>query len=283
MPNWTPRADHASDLTAASRSTTQRMLEMKTISLNDKKFAYEVTGQGLSSVILETGLGAESSDWMQVQQLVAGFANVFRYDRLGRGESGPSNGPRDALTMVTDLSALLKAAAVPSPYLFVGHSFGGLLGQIFAQRYPAETSGLLLIESVHPAQFDLLGSAFPAQAEDDTPPLINMRRFWTEGWRNTESTTEAIDFASSFKQAPGVGALKGLPLRVLSTGSFLKVPFLPSPVQEALQTHWLFLQAQFLELSSDSFQYMWPSSGHFLQRENPNAIAAAIRDLIKLR
>lgn len=255
---------------------------MRVANVQGHDLAYEVTGQGSSSIILETGLGAESSDWDQVAQLVAGAATTIRYDRLGRGESALPEGPRDALAMVADLRALLADATVPPPYIFVGHSFGGLIGQVFAQRYPSEIAGLVLVESVHPAQFDLIGGAFPALSDDESPSLAAMREFWTDGWRNIDATKEKIDFASSFRQAPRAGELNGTPLRVLTTGSFLKIPFLPPAAGPALQSRWLNLQAQLLQLSSDSFQSLWPSSSHFLQRENPAAIAATIVDLIQM-
>jgi pimeloyl-ACP methyl ester carboxylesterase len=38
---------------------------------------------------------------------------------------------------------------VPAPYLLVGHSLGALYVQRFAQRFPAEVAGLLLLDPAH--------------------------------------------------------------------------------------------------------------------------------------
>ena len=38
---------------------------MKKISIKGSQFAYEVMGTGFPTVVLETGLGAESSEWAQ--------------------------------------------------------------------------------------------------------------------------------------------------------------------------------------------------------------------------
>jgi pimeloyl-ACP methyl ester carboxylesterase len=38
---------------------------------------------------------------------------------------------------------------VPAPYLLVGHSLGGAYARRFAQRFPDEVAGLLLVEAFH--------------------------------------------------------------------------------------------------------------------------------------
>ena len=63
---------------------------MKKISIKGRQFAYEVMGTGSPTVVLETGIGAESSEWGPVAAAIARSRAVFRYDRAGRGESDPS-------------------------------------------------------------------------------------------------------------------------------------------------------------------------------------------------
>jgi pimeloyl-ACP methyl ester carboxylesterase len=38
---------------------------------------------------------------------------------------------------------------VPAPYVLVGHSLGGLYARHYAQRYPGEVSGLVLLDPAH--------------------------------------------------------------------------------------------------------------------------------------
>ena len=73
---------------------------MNKISIKGCQFAYEVMGTGFPTVVLETGLGDESSEWAPVASTIARSKTVFRYDRAGRGESDPRQGNRDAMTMV---------------------------------------------------------------------------------------------------------------------------------------------------------------------------------------
>ena len=144
---------------------------MKKISIKGRQFAYEVTGTGSPTVVLETGVGAESSEWGPVAASITRSRAVFRYDRAGRGESDPGQGNRDALTMVDELSALLEATQTKGPYLLVGHSFGGLLMRLFANARIADVHGLVLVESMHHRQFQLLGPAFPDSSPSDPHPL----------------------------------------------------------------------------------------------------------------
>jgi pimeloyl-ACP methyl ester carboxylesterase len=71
------------------------------------------------------------------------------YDRAGFGFSDPSPRAADAENAVDDLHALLRAAAVAPPYVLVGNSFGGGSVELYAWHYPAEVSGLVLVEPMH--------------------------------------------------------------------------------------------------------------------------------------
>jgi len=48
------------------------------------------------------------------------------------------------------LRTLLRAKNLTPPYILVGHSLGGLYSQLFAQMYPQEVVGLVLLDAVYP-------------------------------------------------------------------------------------------------------------------------------------
>jgi pimeloyl-ACP methyl ester carboxylesterase len=48
-----------------------------------------------------------------------------------------------------ELHALLAAARVKGPYVLVGHSIGGLIARVYAEQYPAEVAGLVLLDPTH--------------------------------------------------------------------------------------------------------------------------------------
>lgn len=105
------------------------------IDIGGRRLALTCAGSESPSVILETGLGAESEEWALVQRETSTNAHVIRYDRANRGASDGVAGPRTALDMVEDLHTLLQVAEVEGPHILVGHSFGGLLVRLYAHRY----------------------------------------------------------------------------------------------------------------------------------------------------
>jgi pimeloyl-ACP methyl ester carboxylesterase len=109
------------------------------------------TTQSGPTVILECGIGGSTaSSWAWEQRAVERFARVVSYDRAGLGDSDPGPVPRDGERLVAELHAALGHAGLGAPYVFVGHSYGGLLARLFTEQYPDEVAGVVLVESSYP-------------------------------------------------------------------------------------------------------------------------------------
>jgi pimeloyl-ACP methyl ester carboxylesterase len=230
--------------------------------------------------VLETGLGAESNEWTTVRHAIQVLTRVCSYDRAGRGASDRASSPRSAVDMVDDLHKLLGAAEIPHPYVLVGHSLGGLLMRLYASRHRDEVAGLVLVDSMHEDQFDVFGEMFPPPTPADPLALQQTRAFWTGGWREPASTEERIDLVSSITQVRRVVSLGDIPLHVITAGTFLNQSLIPSTRRVDLQRRWEDLQKQFLKLSSRATHWIVHSSGHFVQRDDPQVVIDAIRALI---
>ncbi len=114
----------------------------------------DVRGSGPGpTVVLEAGMGSFSPNWYWVQSELAPEMRVVAYDRSGLGWSERGTAPRDAETLAAELHAALVAAGVAGPYVLAGHSFGGLPVRAFAQLYPGETAGLVLVDASNPDQW----------------------------------------------------------------------------------------------------------------------------------
>jgi pimeloyl-ACP methyl ester carboxylesterase len=250
------------------------------VDVGGRKLSFSCRGTDAPTVVLETGLGAESDEWAAVEQGVAPCARVFRYDRGGRGRSDRAPLPRTAHDMVHDLHVLLRRAAVPGPYLLVGHSFGGLLARLFTHMHRSEVAGLVLVDSLHEDQFEIFGPMFPPPAPNDPPGLQHARTFWTTGWRDPGSTAEGIDFQASIAQGRAIESFGDLPLCVLTASTFLNQSLIPVDRRGPLQELWDEMQARFTRLSSNVQQVYVSSSGHFLQREQPQVVVDAIATML---
>lgn len=110
-------------------------------------------GRGAPAVVFDAGLGGNYLDWTFVQARLATTHLACAYDRLGAGWSSRTARARDVATMAEDLHLAMQATAVPTPFILVGHSFGGLLSQNYLARFPADVAGLVLVDSMHPEQF----------------------------------------------------------------------------------------------------------------------------------
>jgi pimeloyl-ACP methyl ester carboxylesterase len=114
------------------------------------------------TVILECGSSMPSPHLEWVRSRIGDFARVVAYDRPGLGWSDPLPGgeTHDARTIAGELYAALGSAGIPGPYVVVALGQGALHTIVFADRYPDEVAGVVLVEPQHPdAYFRLRNGA----------------------------------------------------------------------------------------------------------------------------
>ncbi|HMI88655.1 MAG TPA: alpha/beta hydrolase [Polyangiaceae bacterium] len=103
-------------------------------------------GGGSPTIVLEAGLGGDSSSWVFVQPQLAELTRVCSYDRAGYYFSDPGPMPRTADANVDDLHRTLEGASIRGPFVLVGHSLGGLLVRLYAAKYPGDVIGIVLLD-----------------------------------------------------------------------------------------------------------------------------------------
>ena len=131
-----------SDATAPSVAMRGRLVDVGPYRLH-----IECTGSRGPTVILEPGAGGSAASMGLITPAVARDSRVCVYDRPGRGWSDAAASPPDGAQIATDLHKLLDRARVPGPYVLAGHSFGGLYVRTYADKYPEEVAGLVLVDS----------------------------------------------------------------------------------------------------------------------------------------
>ncbi|WP_261133927.1 alpha/beta fold hydrolase [Bacillus sp. Marseille-Q3570] len=107
------------------------------------------SGTGSPAVVFLPAAGMVGLDYLNIHGKISQRTTSVIYDRAGTGWSDQMKLPRSALEVTDELRSLLHTAGVPAPYLLVGHSLGGLYAQHYAQRFPDEVSGMLLLEPPH--------------------------------------------------------------------------------------------------------------------------------------
>ena len=270
------------------------------VDIGGRRLYLECRGTGSPTVVLVSGYGNHGGIWsVQSEELpqppvrpaVAGFTRVCAYDRPGtigdaddppdRSRSDAVPQPRAAQETVADLHALLHAAAVPGPYVLVGHSLGGLYSRLYASTYPDDVIGMVLVD----ATSEVLRAAL-------TPAQWAFVSVLDAGAWNPELASypelETVDLGVAYdatQQAEAAQPLRPLPLVVLSAmgppGGPESVPNVPLGLSEAMAAAWPASQAFLARLVPDARQVVVPDTGHYIQLEQPPVVIDAIRQVVE--
>lgn len=257
------------------------------------------TGEGVPTIVLESGLDDRGSwSWETVQDELSRISRVCAYDRAGMLWSEPGPGPRDAERIADELHALLGAASEMPPYVMVGHSFGGLYVRVFDDRHPGETAGFVFVDASHPEQEE----RFPAEVremmransdeyprwllrvftpfriltgERPTPRTAYWWRTFTEGVLAEAAVDEAI-----YEQAARTGPLGDRAVVVLTSGMPMEMPGISENGNAAMGRVMRELHGELAALSTNSDHRVVDGAGHYIHRDRPDAVVAAVRDVV---
>lgn len=114
-----------------------------------RRLLLDHNGSGSPSVVFIPAAGMVGLDYLNLHHKISQHTTSVIYDRLGTGWSDPIKLPRSALEVTDELQNVLQVAGIPAPYLFVGHSLGGIYAHRYAQRFPDEVAGMILLEPPH--------------------------------------------------------------------------------------------------------------------------------------
>lgn len=264
----------------------------KFIDIGGYRLHYNTSGQGGITVVLDAGLSGTSLGWSLVQAEASKFARVCSYDRAGYSWSDPSPIERTSVNVAKELYALLKKADIPGPYILVGHSFGGANVLLFADLYPQETLGVILVDSVHEDMlqehfFDypkvqwflsfigykrLIGPSeeikamfhpFPEDIQAAYIAQMNKTRYTETVNREMEGLNESLSQLSRIKIQQ--------PLTVITAG------IVPNGEEGK---NWEQLQERLLSKSNKAKQIVAENSDHMINHHQPEIIVEAIREMV---
>lgn len=254
------------------------------------------TGEGSPTVVIDAGWGAWSLEWTGIQREVAKTTRVCTYDRAGMGysESGPL--PRNAEQFARELHTLLERANIEGPYVMAGHSLGGLPVRVFVHNYPTEVVGVVLIDSMSPRQMTQphveIEPQTPSQSGGASLPSLLARIGLVRLMGDqliTQNLPPEVQLAyTAFSVTPksvqawmdeGTSIQQSL-AQADAIKSFGDVPLIVVTGVLDQQTGWETMQAELLQLSSNSRQVIAENSGHNIHIDQPEAAISAIVDMV---
>lgn len=269
-----------------------------------------IQGKGDFTVVFDSGVGGIATHWEKVQPEIAKYAVTISYDRAGLGWSETGKQPRSFEVMADELKLLLEAANVPAPYVLVGHSFGGVVARQFANAYPEQVAGIILVDSAHEEQFI---KRFPVEVREMAPKMIKSMKpmIWafasgipalllnkmplTPGLSKAAAEAERVVRLMSGKHMRTVlnemdaivhrppqplDTLRDVPLMVLSHGVAQPAPNMSDEVNAAYEEVWQQMQRELAQISTNSQHVIVEGSGHDIQIERPQAVIDAVEQVM---
>ena len=136
---------------APAISEDQRMLPYaepgQLVDIGGRRINLQCMGTNGPTIVLMSGIFSWSLIWYKTQSVIAQKARVCAFDRANYGFSDPTPRPQILSEVVDDLHKALQAGSIPGPYVLVGHSLGGLEARIYAQRWPQEVAGMVIVDT----------------------------------------------------------------------------------------------------------------------------------------
>lgn len=227
---------------------------------------HHVTGSGHPVVVFQSGLGDGQGVWSAVLARLPADITRFVYSRPGDGRSAGRDGDHSPCAATAELRALLRRSGLGPPYVLVGHSLGGLYQYAFAKLHPDELAGIVLLEPTHPQHWSRMQDDAPA-----TAALVRVARlaaFSPAMRREFDAQQACLDSLASLP-APQV------PTTVLVRGRFV------APETGAFEAMVRDLWRDWPNLLAVRAVVAVEGAGHYIQKDQPQAVAEAIRFVSK--
>jgi 3-oxoadipate enol-lactonase len=115
------------------------------LSANGIELNYAIEGEG-PVVTFSHSLACNLSMWDAQAAALRGRYRVLRFDTRGHGQSGAPAGAYTLEQLAEDFHGLLQGLGIERTH-FVGLSMGGMIGQVFALKYPEMVQSLVLCDT----------------------------------------------------------------------------------------------------------------------------------------
>lgn len=257
------------------------------------------TGIGNPTIVMIPDSKAPSAytDYSSIYPKLSELTRICLYDRPGRGWSGETSISRTTLETTREFHKLLEASEKP-PYVLVANYMGSMEAIMYAQKYPDEVLGIVLIDGVNPGiyvsrekpQFlncilnglqntgiiRLLGNIGVISAINERGKLIPEKYRDLDKamiYKNLYNNNFIMEEKALWQSADSIittGNIEEIPLMLITGGK-----------SEKQHPGWNEWQTKLLGWSKKSKQVVVKDCGHQIHLENPEKVVSIIEEFLK--
>src|SRR6185503_9296032 len=239
---------------------SQGSLTLQKVDVGGHSLNLLVGGQGSPAVVFEGGFGTGIASWSTVQKEVAAFARTVSYDRAGLGQSDLGPKPRSAKQIASELHTALEKAGIKPPYVLVGHSLGGIFVRVFADMYPKEVVGMVLIDPSQESFNEWIRKSQPDRLKAAQAQMANA----SEGPRAEAAALDATDAQARLAKVP-----PGIPVTLLSATEDESMP------ADARRV-WIEKHKEWIATVPGGKHIVVEKTAHFIQGQQPKLVIESI-------
>lgn len=233
----------------------------------------EQQGQGAVTVVFESGFGQGAGVWKDTIASLGTDCTCIAYARAGLGKSGTDGAPKTIEQHLQDLAAVIDRLAPDRKVVLVGHSYGGLLATEFARRYPQRLLGLVLVDPATMGQRHAFMHADRERVLADDKALLSMLP------PNMAQDYKLLIAQLDSDTAATPRSLPDLPVALLTSTQVAAEPFVFEETAQG-KALWKHEHAELFAAVSRG-QHRYYATGHNIHREDPKAVAEAIRFVVE--
>ena len=267
------------------------------VEMSDTSMHLYTSGSSILPFVFASNIGVVSP-YVEMQPLVKALPEdtaLAVYDKPGYGWSEVTKAPRDIDTITKEIHTLLQSSDQRSPFILIAHSMGSLEIIRYAQIYPDEVAGIVLIDGASPEfcssfnnimiaesfimnalrntgimrllrHTDMIektlipNSAMPADLQTINEGLA-LEKIW-----NRNIIEEKLKLQANAQTVIEAGSIGDIPLRIITSKA--------NPYGG-----WKESQAKLLNLSSDSAQTFIDGSVNYIEEKDIKAISEVLNEL----
>ena len=237
------------------------------INVGDHKLHFVITKKAAPTILLESGGGADASQWEGIQQKLANETNatIISYDRAGYGKSELPNTLYNLKTEVQDLHKCLEILGI-NKIILVGHSYGAFLNQAYQFMFPENVMALILVDPNNVTFVDSIGVKILTQIPFDTTKPLSITQ--------KADVRQTIAFPNTIESLRRMPYSTDIPITVISAGN----DWWPFP---QWNKWWKNSHQSMVNVSKKRKLIKAEGAAHNIPKERPDVIINAIIEIIK--